>query len=133
MRHCECVVLVQDIFYINFGAWHRKNNADWANFVPALESLGKDYQVGRGCGWGWVGVGWRGVFVSCTICVCWGWDVFVPCTICVCWAGEGGVNADWADFNWSSWAWSPAGLNRWHIKAGPGVRQRPIKFVMSRS
>lgn len=36
---------LQDIFYVNFGAWHRKNNADWATFVPALEALGKDYQV----------------------------------------------------------------------------------------
>jgi hypothetical protein len=35
---------VQDIFYINFGAWHRKNSADWANFAPALEALGRDYQ-----------------------------------------------------------------------------------------
>lgn len=38
---------LQDIFYVNFGAWHRKNNADWATFVPALEALGKDYQVNR--------------------------------------------------------------------------------------
>ena len=38
----------QDIFYVNFGAWHRKNNADWANFVPALEALGKDYSQNKG-------------------------------------------------------------------------------------
>jgi hypothetical protein len=38
----------QDIFYINFGAWHRKNSADWATFIPALEALGKDYQVSLG-------------------------------------------------------------------------------------
>jgi hypothetical protein len=42
----------EDLFYINFGAWHRKNNADWATFEPALEALGKDYAVGlrRGVG-----------------------------------------------------------------------------------
>jgi len=42
----------QDIFYINFGAWHRKNDADWSQFVPALEALGKDYQVRGGEGEG---------------------------------------------------------------------------------
>jgi hypothetical protein len=44
LRDPLCSVL-QDIFYINFGAWHRKNSADWATFIPALEALGKDYQV----------------------------------------------------------------------------------------
>lgn len=36
----------RDIFYVNFGVWHRKRTEWDRNFKPALEGLGKFYQVG---------------------------------------------------------------------------------------
>jgi hypothetical protein len=34
-----------DIFYVNFGVWHKKTDAWKAAFTPALEALGQYYQV----------------------------------------------------------------------------------------
>eukprot|EP00878_Enallax_costatus_P004577 GHUV01004818.1.p1 GENE.GHUV01004818.1~~GHUV01004818.1.p1 ORF type:complete len:331 (+),score=42.07 GHUV01004818.1:54-995(+) len=34
----------QDIFYINFGVWHKKKPEWYKTFAPALEALGKYYQ-----------------------------------------------------------------------------------------
>lgn len=36
-----------DIFYINFGVWHKKRPEWWATLRPSLEALGKDFQANK--------------------------------------------------------------------------------------
>eukprot|EP00775_Hariotina_reticulata_P008138 gene8138-8332_t len=36
-----------DIFYVNFGVWHKKTDAWKAAFTPALEALGQYYQANK--------------------------------------------------------------------------------------
>jgi hypothetical protein len=34
-----------DIFLVNFGAWHRRSSGDMTDYYTALHDLGKYYQV----------------------------------------------------------------------------------------
>jgi hypothetical protein len=37
-----------DIFFVNFGVWHKKKAEWWASLKPALSAFGKDFQANRG-------------------------------------------------------------------------------------
>jgi hypothetical protein len=37
-----------DIFYINFGVWHKKKAEWWNQYKPSLEALGRDFSANRG-------------------------------------------------------------------------------------